>query len=246
MKIFSSLSRTLIQGDVTAGFSIFWADDGLDTGPILLQKSCKVQPNDTVDSLYNGFLYPEGIKAMGEAVDLVARSTAPMVPQPDEGATYDPMMNKRELQQIDWTKSAKEVHDFIRGLDSTPGAWTMMNGEEVRLFGSTLWNGSALPEAAWEVELEKRKGIVHSGGLLIKTVDGRFVNVERIKIGAKTIHASKYGQASEGSRIIDFTKVELRTIDDLRQIWKSILKIDIEDDTDFFASGEFFELRVEC
>lgn len=56
--------RTLINGDKEAGFSIFWADDGLDTGPILLQKSCPILPDDTVDSLYNRFLYPEGIKCM--------------------------------------------------------------------------------------------------------------------------------------------------------------------------------------
>lgn len=51
-------------GDKKAGFSIFWADDGLDTGPILLQREVDVDPNDTVDSIYNRFLYPEGIKAM--------------------------------------------------------------------------------------------------------------------------------------------------------------------------------------
>lgn len=58
------LTRTLIHGDKKAGFSIFWADDGLDTGPILLQRECAVEANDTVDTLYNRFLFPEGIKAM--------------------------------------------------------------------------------------------------------------------------------------------------------------------------------------
>lgn len=52
------------MGDKKAGLSVFWADDGLDTGPILLQRSCDVEPNDTVDALYNRFLFPEGIKAM--------------------------------------------------------------------------------------------------------------------------------------------------------------------------------------
>lgn len=52
------------MGDKKAGFSVFWGDDGLDTGPILLQRSCDVEPNDTVDTLYNRFLFPEGIKAM--------------------------------------------------------------------------------------------------------------------------------------------------------------------------------------
>ena len=57
-----NISWTLIEGDKRGGFSIFWADDGLDTGPILLQRDCYVGENDTVDSIYNGFMYPEGIK----------------------------------------------------------------------------------------------------------------------------------------------------------------------------------------
>lgn len=58
------VTRTLIHGDKKAGFTVFWADDGLDTGPILLQRECDVEPNDTVDTLYNRFLFPRGIKAM--------------------------------------------------------------------------------------------------------------------------------------------------------------------------------------
>lgn len=51
-------------GDKKGGFTIFWADDGLDTGPILLTKTTYVDPNETVDSFYNRFCFPEGIKAM--------------------------------------------------------------------------------------------------------------------------------------------------------------------------------------
>ena len=53
-----------MEGDKKAGFTVFWADDGLDTGPILLQKECEVHIEDTVDSLYGRFLYPEGVRAM--------------------------------------------------------------------------------------------------------------------------------------------------------------------------------------
>lgn len=63
--------RTLLQGDKEGGFSIFWADDGLDTGPILLQRKTAVDANDTVDSLYNRFLYPEGIKSMVRIFDMM-------------------------------------------------------------------------------------------------------------------------------------------------------------------------------
>ncbi|XP_011146430.1 cytosolic 10-formyltetrahydrofolate dehydrogenase isoform X2 [Harpegnathos saltator] len=233
----SAISWTLIQGDNTAGFSIFWADDGLDTGPVLLQKSCRVKPDDTVDSLYNNFLYPEGITAMGEAVNLVAKGIAPIIPQSKDGATYDPMLNKKEDQRVDWTKPAEEIHNFIRGLDSTPGAWTTINDEEVRLFGSSLWNTDLPPNVTNKVDLAEQKGSIHQDGLLIETVDGRFINVERIRIGTKTIHASKYGQVDSDNTIVDFTEEELKTTNDLRRIWENILKIDIEDDTDFFASG---------
>ena len=54
--------RTLIHGDKKGGFTVFWADDGLDTGPILLQRECEVEPNDTVNTIYKRFLFPEGVK----------------------------------------------------------------------------------------------------------------------------------------------------------------------------------------
>lgn len=195
-----------------------------------------MEPNDTLDTLYNNFLYPEGIKAMAEAVDLVAKGLAPMVPQTEVGATYDPMLNKKELQKIDWTKPAKRVHDFIRAFDSTPGAWTTINGEETRLFGSTLWNGDKAPEHEIEVAVEDRVGIVHEGGLLINTIDNQFVNVERIKIGSRTILASKFGQQNE-STVLEFTDEEKKHVETLRRIWEDILKTDVDEDTDFFACG---------
>lgn len=229
--------RTLIEGDKEAGFSIFWADDGLDTGPILLQKSCPVDKNDTLDSLYNNFLYPEGIKAMGEAVNLVASGKAPKIPQSSEGATYDPLLNKEELQRIDWNKkTAEQVHNFIRALDSTPGAWTLLNGEKVRFYGSKLWDEGKLDGDV--VDVDGKPGIVHDNGLLIAAADGKYVNVEKLKIGNKTILASKYGKASE-SASIEFTEEEKIHVESIRLIWKSILNVEVDNDTDFFACGKY-------
>uniref|UniRef100_A0A671UAY0 10-formyltetrahydrofolate dehydrogenase n=1 Tax=Sparus aurata TaxID=8175 RepID=A0A671UAY0_SPAAU len=58
----SAINWTLIHGDKKGGFTVFWADDGLDTGPILLQRECDVEPNDTVNTIYKRFLFPEGVK----------------------------------------------------------------------------------------------------------------------------------------------------------------------------------------
>ena len=53
-----------MQGDKRGGFTIFWADEGLDTGPIILQRATDVDPDDTLDTFYGRFCYPEGVKAM--------------------------------------------------------------------------------------------------------------------------------------------------------------------------------------
>ncbi|GFN74934.1 10-formyltetrahydrofolate dehydrogenase [Plakobranchus ocellatus] len=94
----SAINWTLMCGDKKGGFTIFWADDGLDTGPILLQKTTYVDPDETVDSFYNRFCFPEGVKAMAEAVDLIETGKAPCIVQPEEGATYDAMIKKDTVQ----------------------------------------------------------------------------------------------------------------------------------------------------
>ncbi|XP_023246856.1 cytosolic 10-formyltetrahydrofolate dehydrogenase [Copidosoma floridanum] len=231
--------RTLIEDDKVAGFSVFWADDGLDTGPILLQRSCPVKPNDTLDSLYKDFMFPEGVAAMAKAVDLVAEGKAPAVAQPDEGASYDPMLNKKDLQEIKWAgKSARQVHNFIRALDSTPGAWTLVNNEEAKLYKSSLFEGKDVPEGD-RVDVNGRPGVVHGAGLLIQAEDGNWVNVEVLKLGTRTISASKYGAKSmeNGTRSIEFTEDEREAVQAMRNTWGGILNLEIEDVNTLYKKG---------
>ncbi|XP_012905945.1 cytosolic 10-formyltetrahydrofolate dehydrogenase isoform X2 [Mustela putorius furo] len=124
----SAINWTLIHGDKKGGFTIFWADDGLDTGDLLLQKECEILPDDTVSTLYNRFLFPEGIKGMVQAVRLIAEGKAPRLPQPEEGATYEGIQ-KKETAKINWEQPAEAIHNWIRGNDKVPGAWTEACGQ---------------------------------------------------------------------------------------------------------------------
>ncbi|XP_023172292.1 cytosolic 10-formyltetrahydrofolate dehydrogenase isoform X2 [Drosophila hydei] len=239
----SAISWTLIEGDEVAGFSIFWADDGLDTGPLLLQRQTNLEPTDTLDTIYKRFLYPEGVKAMGLAVDMVANGTAPKIVQTEVGATYDPAMFKAENQRLCLDQSAKRIWNFVRGLDSVPGAIATVvlddgTEEQVRFFGAHLYsagpvkNGKplklvGLAKPAW----------VHEGGLLIEGTDGAFVNVRRIKRGTKMINASDWFKQAEHQPITDFSEDELAKKAQLSSIWQAILKAPIEGATDFFAAG---------
>uniref|UniRef100_A0A8C0K8V7 10-formyltetrahydrofolate dehydrogenase n=1 Tax=Canis lupus dingo TaxID=286419 RepID=A0A8C0K8V7_CANLU len=171
----SAINWTLIMGDKKAGLSVFWADDGLDTGPILLQRSCDVEPNDTVDALYNRFLFPEGIKAMVEAVQLIADGKAPRIPQPEEGATYEGIQ-KKENAEISWDQSAEVLHNWIRGHDKVPGAWTEINGQMVTFYGSSLLKSSVPPGEPLEIKGAKKPGLVTKNGLVLFGNDGKAVS----------------------------------------------------------------------
>ncbi|XP_071816026.1 mitochondrial 10-formyltetrahydrofolate dehydrogenase-like isoform X2 [Apostichopus japonicus] len=235
----SAINWTLMSGDAKGGFSIFWADDGLDTGPILLQKECVVEPDDTVDSLYNRFLYPEGIKAMGEAVRLIADGKAPRIPQTEEGATYDKIWKKKTLAEIKWDQPALTIHNFIRGNDKIPGAWATLDGQKVTLFGSSLFKGSTPSGTEVEVPGGSKPAIVHKGGMLFFGSDGQGLNVKTLQFeDGKMIPANKYGQAEEAQEALELTEEEVKMADTIKSIWVGILSNDdITNETDFFKMG---------
>jgi len=140
----SSINWAVIQGDTRTGLSIFWPDDGLDTGPVLLTKTVEIGPGDTVGSLYFDHLFPTGVDAMIEAVELVRADTAPRLVQDESQATYEGWC-KDEDAEVNWAKPAAEVDCLIRGTDPQPGAWTTTGGQRLTLFGARLAEGAGKP-----------------------------------------------------------------------------------------------------
>ena len=129
----SSINWPIIWGETKTGLTIFWPDKGLDTGPILLQKEVELADTDTLGSLYFNKLFPLGVEAMLEAVDMVRDGTAPKIVQDEAQATYEGWCRKDDVQ-IDWSKPVAEVWNLIRGADPQPGAWSILNGQEVYIY----------------------------------------------------------------------------------------------------------------
>lgn len=138
----SSINWPLIGGERRTGLTIFWPDNGLDTGPILLQKEVDISDTDTLGSLYFDKLFPMGIEAMLEAVDLVRQGNAPKIPQDDALATYEGWC-KKENVPIDWTRPVDEVWNLIRGADPQPGAWTTYQQQEVQIYTAKKHPGTS-------------------------------------------------------------------------------------------------------
>ncbi|VDP04661.1 unnamed protein product [Soboliphyme baturini] len=236
----SAINWTLINGDDKAGLTVFWADDGLDTGPMLLQKECPVLPNDSVDSLYSRFLLPEGVKAMAEAVDLIANNRAPHIIQTDEGASYDPHISaKPELAEINWDQPAHVIHNFIRGCDKVPGAWSSFGEKKVAFYGSELWNND-VPENLNVIDDAPVFAGTHASGMLLKGNDNKYVNVHFVSSeDTGMIPASRYGQMGDANDVVlDFNENELVLKTAITNSWKNILNTEnFTPDTDFFKSG---------
>ena len=133
----SSINWPIIGGAEKTGLSIFWPDNGLDTGPILLQKEIEITSNDTLGSVYFDKLYPLGVVAMLEAVDLVKTGNAPRKIQDESKATYESWCSA-EQAEIDWNKTASEIYNLIRGTDPAPGAWTLFNGHKLQVYAAQL------------------------------------------------------------------------------------------------------------
>lgn len=133
----SAINWAVIMGDTQTGLTIFWPDGGIDTGLILLQKEIQIGPNDTTGSLYFNHLFPMGVDAILESIDLVKAGKAPKIPQDEAGATYEPPCDDR-VAGIDWEKPAGEVYNLVRGCDPQPGAFALLNGEKVRFYGAQL------------------------------------------------------------------------------------------------------------
>ncbi|UCG11967.1 MAG: methionyl-tRNA formyltransferase [Deltaproteobacteria bacterium] len=133
----SAINWAVIKGRAKTGLTIFWPDGGIDTGPMLLQQEVDIGPDDTTGSLYFNHLFPMGVDAIVEAVDLIKQGKAPKIPQPEEGATYEPPCDDR-VAAIDWEKPGQSVYDLVRGCDPQPGAYSYWQGEKIRFYSAQL------------------------------------------------------------------------------------------------------------
>ena len=131
----SSINWPIIKGETETGLSIFWPDNGLDTGDILLQKKTPISPDDTLGSVYFDRLFPMGVEATLEAVDLVKAGKAQRVKQDGSRASYEGWCSA-DNARIDWGKPWAQIYNLIRGSNPQPGAWTLHDGKKLQIFDS--------------------------------------------------------------------------------------------------------------
>jgi len=172
----SAINWPIIQGETETGLSIFWPDDGLDTGDVLLQKKTHIGPEDSLGTVYFERLFPLGVEAMLEAVDLVKAGRAPRIKQDDAKATYEGRCST-DNARIDWGKPWRQIHNLIRGCNPAPGAWTSLDGHALQVF-----EAKPLPAVSPKGIGGKMGEIVEvaTDGFTVVCADGR-IKVLRVK-----------------------------------------------------------------
>jgi len=129
----SSINWPIIRGDRKTGLTIFRPTDGLDEGPVILQKETEIGPDDTLGTVYFDRLFPMGVKAMLEAADLVVAGKHRETVQDESKATYEGWCRKAE-SRLHWANHVDFIYNTIRGCNPAPGAWTTLEGKELQLF----------------------------------------------------------------------------------------------------------------
>jgi methionyl-tRNA formyltransferase len=188
----SAINWPIIQGDTETGLSIFWPDNGLDTGDVLLQRKTPIGFEDSLGSVYFDRLFPMGVEAVLESVDLVKAGKAPRVKQDDSQATYEGRCTT-DNARIDWGKTWRQIHNLIRGCNPAPGAWTTLDGKTLQVF-----EAKPLPARDPKGIAGKMGEIVavEADGFVVACADGR-IKVLRVKpVDGGKVGAGEYATAA--------------------------------------------------
>jgi methionyl-tRNA formyltransferase len=174
----SSINWPIIRGDRKTGLTIFRPTDGLDEGPVILQKETEIGPDDTLGTVYFDRLFPMGVKAMLEAADLVVAGKHKEVVQDESKATYEGWCRKAEAK-LNWANHVDFIYNTIRGCNPAPGAWTTLEGKELQIF-----DARKLPVRTFGAVKGKIGEVVEVGDKSFQvTAQGGRIEVLRAKLG---------------------------------------------------------------
>lgn len=183
---------SIINGDKKTGVTIMYMDKECDTGDMILKEEIEITPEDTYGSLHDK-MAPVGADTLLKAIRLIEEGKAAPLKQRESEATHAPMISKN-MGHIDWNKSAAEIKNLIRGFNPVPGAYTVYNGDNIKIWNCDIVKGDK-GENGEVTDIDLKKGftvkcgenavliteIQAKGGKKMKTAD--YLRGHSIEIG---------------------------------------------------------------
>jgi len=190
----SSINWPIAMGATRTGLTIFWPDEGLDEGPVLMQKECDIGADETLGDIYFKKLFPMGVDAMIESLDLVKAGSAPKQVQNLDQGSYESWFGKAQAE-IDWRKPAVQIYNTIRAANPQPAAWSSVGDVTLQIFDCRLVDTVA-GDAGVVTE-------VNEDGFIVAAGDTAGVQISRVRpAGEGKITAAEY-LASSGLKVGD-------------------------------------------
>lgn len=156
------IQYAIIKGEKESGVTIMQMDIGMDTGAMLDKVVVPIAENTTMGELHDA-LREQGATLLLEVIDKIATGTAVAEPQDDAQATYATLLD-RSMEHIDWSKTAQEVHNLIRGFNPAPSTFTKLpNGKSLKIWGSKMTDKSSAAAAGTVIETGKYSFFVACG-----------------------------------------------------------------------------------
>ena len=156
------IQYAIIKGEKESGVTIMQMDIGMAPGAMLDKVVVPIAENTTMGELHDA-LREQGAALLLEVIDKIATGTAVAEPQDDVQATYATLLD-RSMEHIDWSKTAQEVHNLIRGFNPAPSTFTKLpNGKSLKIWGSKMTDKSSAAAAGTVIETGKHSFFVACG-----------------------------------------------------------------------------------
>jgi len=191
------ISWAIIEGDEVTGVTIIQMDEGMDTGPILHRVETRIKPQERAGELSKR-LAELGAQALKETLMRLKRGELKATPQPEDGVTLAPMINK-ELASIDWSKPARRVVNVIRGLHPQPCAHTLLAGKRLKIHRARVSSESDKLAEAGTVIAAKDSLVVAAGEGSVELVEvqpegKRVMNIKAFLRGHRIDAGARLGE----------------------------------------------------
>lgn len=156
------IQYAIIKGEKESGVTIMQMDIGMDTGAMLDKVVVPIAENTTMGELHDA-LREQGAALLLQVIDKIAAGTAVAEPQDNEQATYATLLD-RSMEHIDWSKTAQDVHNLIRGFNPAPSTFTKLpNGKSLKIWGSKMTDKNSTAAAGTVIETGKHSFFVACG-----------------------------------------------------------------------------------
>lgn len=158
----SPIQMAIVNGDQYSGVTTMYMDEGLDSGDIIYRQKVKILNDDTAGKLHDR-LADIGAPLLVKTLQDIKQGTAPRIEQDESQSSYAPLLDKK-FGEIDWTETAPDIYNLVRGVNPWPGAYTYLDGQYLKIWQTEVITGDSDKKPGEVVIADCEQGLIIQTG----------------------------------------------------------------------------------